>query len=310
MQFHQKLTDVVFISIPAALGLLFLIFIFLDVCLLQTLQDLKIHQNPFPNFHIHTYPLLTAQIVPDISAQSAIIMDATSHVFVYQKNTYLRLSPASTTKMMTALVGLSYFHPHDTLTVKEIIDSENSGLNFSLDEQLTFDAVLKAALMYSANDAASVIAQNYPGGEKTFVAAMNAKAQMFHLWNTHFGDPDGLDDTQDYTTAQDLIRLAAIAMQNPLFASIVATRTTTISSVDGKNSYPITNRNILLGYDGINGIKTGYTDEAGEVLATSVINNGHTYYMIVMKSQDRFTDTKRLLTLLPTIKYLSFTEAN
>lgn len=305
MRFRYSISDLTFFITPIILSLCFFVLVIVDVCLLQTKQDLRTHINPSPNFRPTDYPLITTTMLPNISAESAIIMDETSHVFMYQKNTYLRLSPASTTKMMTALVGLSYFHPHDVLTVKKLIDTQGSGMDFFLGEKLTFDNVLKAALIYSANDAATVIAQNYPGGQQAFVTAMNKKAQAMHLWNTHFGDPDGLDDTQDYTTAQDLIEIAAQAMKNPLFASIVDIPTTTIVSVDGKNSYPINNRNILLGYDGINGIKTGYTDEAGEVLATSVLKNGHTFYIIVMKSNDRFADTKKLLPLLSNVQFIS-----
>jgi D-alanyl-D-alanine carboxypeptidase (penicillin-binding protein 5/6) len=206
---------------------------------------------------------------------------------------------------MTALVSLSYFHPTDVLTIKSMIDSEGSGLNFSPGEQVTYEHLLQAALIYSANDAAVAIAQNYPGGQTAFVGAMNKKAHDLHLWNTHFGDPDGLDDMQDYTTAKELVSLAAITMQNPLFRTIVGTKATTFTSVNGKNSYTITNRNVLLGMDGITGIKTGYTDEAGEVLATSVEKDGHTFYIIVMQSLDRFADTVALLPLLNHVTFVS-----
>lgn len=297
--------DVFFIIIPICLAVIVLTLVLLDITVIQSNQDLTLHPNPVTNFQVAAYPLLNTQTDPSISAVSAIVMEANSHDFVYQKNTDLRLSPASTTKMMTALVALSQFHPNDVLTVKSLIDTEGSGLGLTIGEQLTFADLLKGALILSANDAAYTIAQNYPGGEKAFVATMNKKAQELHMWNTHFGDPDGLDDMQNYTTAQDLVRLASVVMQNPLFASIVDTPTATISSTDGKNTYTFDNRNILLGYDGINGIKTGFTDEAGEVLATSTKINNHTFYIIVMKSQDRFADTKALLPMLHKVTFLS-----
>ncbi len=291
--------------VAGSLAIFLLIVITLNTCVIQDAQNLTITKTPFPEFHPAAYPELTAKILPDISAESAIIMDATSHVFLYQKNTQLRLSPASTTKMMTALVSLDYFHPTDVLTVKSVIDTEGSGLGFTHGEQFTYKSLLKAALIYSANDAAYTIADNYPGGEKAFVAAMNARARAMHLWNTHFGDPDGLDDTQDYTTAPDLMQIVATAMHNPLFRSIVKIKSTDITSIDGRRTYQFDNRNILLGFDGIDGIKTGYTDEAGEVLATSVEKNGHTFYFIVMKSQDRFADTLKLLPILNTVTFVS-----
>ncbi len=302
---QKKLIETFSVFLVCGLTVLFLTLALLDATLLQTIYDISIHPNPVAHFQPSQYPLLTTKRVPYTSATSAIIMDADSHVFVYQKNTDLRLSPASTTKIMTALIALSFFHPSETLTVKNIIDTQGSGLGLTVGEKFTFENLLKGALILSANDAASTIAQNYPGGEKAFVAAMNEHAKALHLWNTHFGDPDGLDDNQDYTTAQDLVRLASITMQNPLFASIVKTKTATITDITGKNTYSFDNRNILLGYDGINGIKTGFTDEAGEVLATSAVINDHTFYIIVMKSQDRFADTQALLPMLHHITFLS-----
>lgn len=302
---QKKIIEIFSVFLVCGLTIVFLTLALLDATLLQTLHDMHVQPNPTPGFQAAAYPLLTTKKIPYISAASAIIMDADSHVFVYQKNTDLRISPASTTKMMTAMIALSHFQPNDVLTVKSLIDTQGSGLGLTLGETVTFENLLKGALILSANDAAYTIAQNYPGGEKAFVSAMNEKAKELHLWNTHFGDPDGLDDNQDYTTAEDLVRLASIAMQNPLFASIVDTKTATIASVDGKDTYTFDNRNILLGYDGINGIKTGFTDEAGEVLATSTIVNNHTFYIIVMKSDDRFGDTQALLPMLHTITFLS-----
>lgn len=303
--FQKKIVEVFSVFLVCGLTIIFLTLSMLDTTILQTIRDTQVHANPAPTFQPAPYPLLTVKKLPQISADAAIVMDADSHVFVYQKNTNLRLSPASTTKMMSSIVALSHFHPNDILTVQGLIDTQGSGLGLTTRETLRFEDLLKGALILSANDAAYTIAENYPGGVPGFVAAMNEKAKELHLWNTHFGDPDGLDDTQDYTTAEDLVRIASVAMQNPLFASIVRMKSATISSVDGKNDYTFNNRNILLGYDGINGIKTGYTDEAGEVLATSTVINGHTFYIIVMRSQDRFADTQALLPMLHTITFLS-----
>lgn len=303
--FQKKIVEVFSVFLVCGLTIIFLTLSLLDTTILQTIRDTQVHANPAPTFQAAPYPLLTVKKLPQISADAAIVMDADSHVFVYQKNTNLRLSPASTTKMMSSIVALSHFHPNDILTVQGLIDTQGSGLGLTTRETLRFEDLLKGALILSANDAAYTIAENYPGGVPGFVAAMNEKAKELHLWNTHFGDPDGLDDTQDYTTAEDLVRIASVAMQNPLFASVVKMKSATISSADGKNDYTFNNRNILLGYDGINGIKTGYTDEAGEVLATSTVINGHTFYIIVMRSQDRFADTQALLPMLHTITFLS-----
>jgi len=304
-EFGKKISYSISLFVTGTLAILFFVLALFNNYLAQDIQRLRLRASPFPDFHMSQYPLLGTHAEPPISATAAIIMDADSQVVVYQKNADFRFSPASTTKIMTALVSLDQYHPDDILTVTKTIDTEGSGLGLFTGEKLSYESLLKAALIYSANDAAYTIAENYPGGETAFVAAMNAKAQALHLANTHFGDPDGLDDTENYTTARDLVRLSALAMEKPLFASIVHTKSATIISSNSKNTYTFQNRNILLGFSGINGIKTGYTDEAGEVLATSVQQNNHTFYIIVMKSKDRFLDTQTLLPLLTKIQYIS-----
>ncbi|MEK7450844.1 MAG: D-alanyl-D-alanine carboxypeptidase, partial [Patescibacteria group bacterium] len=118
------------------------------------------------------------------------------------------------------------------------------------------------------------------------------------LYNTHFSDTNGLDDYGDYTTVLDLARLASKASENKEFSKIVSTKKIDITDVTGKNIYSIKNLNKLLGISGVDGIKTGFTDEAQGVLVTSTIKNGHKLIIVVMKSEDRFADTKTLLDLI------------
>ena len=158
--------------------------------------------------------------------------------------------------------------------------------------------LLYSLLLPSANDAAMAIAQNYPGGENTFIDKMNKMAQSLHFTNTHFGDPAGLLDEQNYTTVLDLARLASVALKNKDFAKVVSTKQKSFSNVDGTVDYSIQNRNKLLDIDGVDGIKTGYTEEAGEVLVTSKVQNGHRLITVVMGSEDRFLDTLTLFNLV------------
>ncbi len=284
--------------IPAVLLICLIIFVSFDYFLQIRILSLRVSEPPFASLPLAQYPVLDKTGIPDISAQAAIIMDRDSKVVLYAKNADLRFSPASTTKIMTAYTALQYFDLSNILTVKREIDTQGSGLNLFKGEKMDVKNLLAGALIYSANDAAFTISQNYPGGDDGFVAKMNENARLLHLSETHFGDPAGLLDSEDYTTARELVRLASIAMQNAVFAKIVATPYATIISADGQYKYFIKNRNTLLGSYGVNGIKTGYTDEAGEVLVTSTILRGRTYYIVVMKSQDRFADTWQLLNLL------------
>lgn len=277
--------------------LLIIVLLGVDIFLKKTIIKDKIYPSSLAVSTNLKFPVLKSNFTPRISAQGAIIMDADSKTVLFSKNPNLRFSPASTTKIMTALTALQFFKPNDILTVKTAT-SDGSVIGLLQGERMTFQNLLYALLLPSANDAALAISQNYPGGEKAFVAKMNENAKKFNLFNTHYEDPAGLLDDGDYTTPVDLARLASIAIKNPDFAKIVNTKTKTISDISGFNVYNLDNLNVLLGADGVNGIKTGYTDEAGQVLVTSKVEKGHTIIIVVMLSQDRFSDTEKLLDLV------------
>ncbi len=293
----------------------FLLWLFLLTILVYlVLADLKIQQSvnynkvlPFPvrAKNVTLYPLLVESKSPNISALAAVVVDDDSKTLLFSKNPTLLLSMASTTKIMTALVGLSYYKMTEVLTI-HTNNVEGAKIGFFNGQKIKFEDLLYAMLLPSANDAALAIAQNYPGGESAFVDKMNEFAKVFHLNNTRFGDIAGLLDDKGYTTPLDLARLASVALKNKVFARIVETKRKDISDVDNKNIYSLFNLNKLLGIDGVNGVKTGYTDEAGQVLVTSKKEKGHTIIAVVMGSSDRFSDTKELLSLISgNVNYLS-----
>lgn len=282
--------------IPCIFFLTTVLFLGISQVLSSQITSLQIQDNPFPKFSASEYPVVERQYLPDISAQSAYVMDVNSLVPLFSKNETIRFSPASTTKIMTFLTAIDYYKLDDIVTVqRNFVDG--SGLHFTKGEQLTFENLLYAMMLPSANDAAYAIADNYPGGMDGFVAKMNEKATSLHLANTHYQDSAGLEDDGDYTTAHDEAILASVALQNPIFAKVVDTKKYTVTSLNGP-SYPVENLNDLLGLYGVIGIKTGYTDEAGEVLVTASRRNGHTFILVVMKSDDRFGDTEKLLQMI------------
>lgn len=265
--------------------------------------DIKIQGHNYSNkivpppirSDIVNYPILTESLKPDISAHAAVVMDNDSKVILFAKNPKLLFSMASTTKIMTALVALAYYNLDDVLTVKT---TGVGGITIGLKkgQKILFKDLLHAMLLPSSNEAALAIAENYPGGEEAFVNKMNEYARSLHLFNTSFADPAGLKDDKGYTTPLELARLASFALKNETFAKIVATKQKIISDASGLFSYSIFNLNKLLGINGINGVKTGFTDEAGQVLVTSKkTTGGHTLIAVVMNSEDRFLDTKKLL---------------
>nr|MBI5455985.1 D-alanyl-D-alanine carboxypeptidase [Candidatus Levybacteria bacterium] len=293
-----------FFLIPVVLFFLFLILFFLIFVFKILIFANKTYLIPFSVSTQAKFPVIKTEFVPQISAEGAIIMDADSKVVLYSKNPSLRFSTASTTKIMTALTALDHFNLSDVLTVYEATN-EGSVLGLKQGEQMTFENMLYGMLLPSANDVALTISQNYPGSSEAFIKEMNVKAKNFKLANTHYQDPAGLEDSGDYTTPFDLARLASFAVKNDTFRKVVATKEKTIYSVSGK-TYEIANLNKLLGVDGVNGIKTGYTQEAGQVLVTSKIEKGKTIIIVVMGSEDRFLDTAKLLDLVSNnLTYLS-----
>lgn len=236
----------------------------------------------------------TVSSFPIISAQAALAIDLDSRISLYEKNPDQKLLPASTTKIMTALVAMDAFRDSDVLEVNGI-SAPGQRMNLMKGEKITAGDLFKGLLVYSANDAAEVLADNYPGRKEAFVAAMNQKARELNLSNTFFENPTGYDGSEHVSCARDLILVAEIAMQNPRFANLVKIDKTTVTSVDGKIIHHLTNTNKLLGQDGIVGVKTGWTQNARENLVTYLNKDGRRIIIAVLGSQDRFGETKELI---------------
>lgn len=275
----------------------------------QELSEKQLVSNQFLNINPNHYPVLRSiagegvydAVSSNISAQGAIIMDDATKVVLFSKNDNLRFSLASTTKIMTALVALEHYSLNDVLTIKtDAKDIEGQVAGFKKGEEFTAEDLLYALLLPSSNDAAFALAQNYEGGEEAFIKRMNEKVKEFYLEDTHFQDPAGLLDDLDYTTVLDLARLSSVALKNKNFAKIVSTQKKVILDASGKNSYTLYNLNKLLSLNGVDGVKTGFTEQAGGVLVTSVhmdISKDR-FVIVVMKSLDRFADTLSLLNFL------------
>lgn len=232
---------------------------------------------------------------PIVSAQGVIVVDDSSGSILYEKNADLRLLPASTTKIITALTALDYYDLDSKLVVGNIrVEGQKMGLIKG--EEITFRSLLYGLLVYSGNDAAEVIAQNYPGGRDLFINAMNLKAKQLNLDNSHFDNPVGLDGQNQISTAKDMVRLARVAMQNPLISEIVNTQEVSVTDISGKIIHRMESTNKLLGrVDGVRGIKTGWTENARENLITMIERDNHKVFIAVLGSQDRFGETKELI---------------
>lgn len=238
---------------------------------------------------------------PQFSATAVLAMDLDTEQIFFQKNIHQRLSPASTTKIMTALVSVEYFKPSDVLVVFPEALVGGSTMGLSLYEKLPYRSLLYGMLLNSGNDAAFTIAANYPGGTDAFIKQMNSKVAEMGLNNTHFQNPAGFDGENHYSSAWDLARIAIKSVDNYQLARVVGTKETYVSSsADAsrsgvKKSHYLKNLNKLLSEEGVIGIKTGYTERAGENLVTLVSRDNHKVLTVVLNSQDRFGETKALI---------------
>ncbi len=246
-------------------------------------------------------------ITASISAEAAVIMDASSGAILAAKNPDLRLMPASTTKMMTAYVAFTQFQPDEVISITRAKDAIGKSTKFSLGEQYLMSDILQATLINSGNDAALSLADHYPGGYTAFVDQMNREVTKWGLKNTHFANVSGVEQTDHYSSARDLSLIARQFMQQPTLKQIVASASATITSIDGKYVHTFTNTNKLLGkIPGLIGIKTGWTDNSGECLVT-YLDRDHDLILVVLNSLDRFKDTT---TLIDWFSDLSLPECN
>lgn len=232
---------------------------------------------------------------PDVShAEAALLMDLKTGRLIYGKNIDEKLFPASTTKIMTGILALENGNLSDTVTATyealKDITLEDSHMGILIGEELTFEQLVSGMLIYSANDAANVIAIHLAGSIDAFVEMMNAKAQELGMTNTHFSNACGIHAEDHYTTAQDLAILASYCMQNEKFREIVKTPT---YSIPATNKYALErtlpNTNLFLArsrynyYQPCTGIKTGHTSAAGYCLVSSAEYNDISLLAVVLK---------------------------
>lgn len=241
-------------------------------------------------------PELTGnQAFPNISSYAIYAIDLDSNTILFERNSNYRLLPASTTKIVTALVAMDYYSLEDILLVPKFsIDGQK--MNLVPGENISVRNLIYGILVYSANDAAEVLARNYPGGRDSFITAMNLKVWEFGLRDSFFENPTGFDGVMQYTTASDLVKVAAYAMQNSFFKEAVGTKEIVVGSEDGNYIHSLNNINELLGkVDGVMGIKTGWTENARENLVTYIERDGRKIIIVVLNSQDRFGDTEAII---------------
>lgn len=238
-------------------------------------------------------------VEPIIGADAAIIVDFDSGEVLWGKNENKKMQIASITKLMTAVVALEEKNLNEKVIVsRNAANTEGSKIWLYSGEEITLSNLLKASLIHSGNDAAVAISEHTAGTTEEFVKKMNEKAKELRLFSTHYANPIGFDDFENYSTVRDLSFLARYAYRKPFIRDNVKTKNTSVSSVNGELSHELTSTNELLGsFLKVLGLKTGHTEAAGLCFVSIIENDkGNKIITVVLNSPDRFAETKMLAT--------------
>lgn len=229
--------------------------------------------------------------VHGLSAQRAILVDAQTGRVIYEKNANERSLIASTTKIMTALIVCEQCNVLDRMRIpKEAVGIEGSSMYLKEGEVLTVQELLYGLMLQSGNDAAVALAIYCGGTVEGFAELMNDKAHRLGMAGSHFVNPNGLDSPGHYSTARDMAVLASYAMNNPVFAQTVSTKTVNIGNRTLRN-----HNKLLWQLEGADGVKTGFTKAAGRILVSSAVRQGRRLIAVTMNAPSDWQDHKVLM---------------
>ena len=231
------------------------------------------------------------------SAKAMCVMESSTNRVFYSKNCEQKLPMASTTKIMTAITAIENCKDLDkTFEISpKAVGVSGTSLYLRKGEVMSTRDLLYGLMLVSGNDASVAIAEHVSGSTKNFVELMNSTAKKIGATNSHFDNTHGLDSKTHYTTAYDLALIASYAMKNPTFKELVSTKSAKITNSDGKIRY-LKNKNKLLNLlEGCNGVKTGYTDDAGRCLVSSCEHDGMNVVCVVLNCRPMFEESAKLI---------------
>jgi len=242
--------------------------------------------------------------LPSVAAQSAILIDTDSGDIIYELNSNKRLPMASTTKIITAIVAIESGMPLDKIITitKKMTGAEGSSIYLYQNERFTLNDLLYALLLNSANDAAEAIAISVAGSIEKFAEMMNEKVKELNLKDSNFTNPHGLDNEMHYTTAYDLAKITAHALENEIFVEIASAKNKIIypKNADGTNNesgarYLRNHNKMLRLYKDAIGVKTGFTKRSGRCLVSAAERNGTKLVAVTLNASDDWNDHIEML---------------
>ena len=263
-------------------GLVAMAAVCLSVSFVVSCSGGKIKEVKSPFRPVNLDTIAYRDSLDSITAESWLLKDSATGFIIYAKHPEKKMYPASITKMMTCILALEKGHMDDTVKITEDVYIARNSITY-LNDSYIFKNLLLEMMMRSDNDAAFAIAKSVAGDTLKFYDMMNAKAKELKLDNTHFANPNGMPNKENYSSAADLMKLMEYCMKNKRFAEIVATAEADIPLTDGRH-LPCKNTNHLLEeYEGCIGVKTGFTNEAGSCIAAAARRDGVTLYLVLLK---------------------------
>ncbi len=261
--------------------------------------------------------VVSAQHIPDIDAPNGILIDYETGKILFNKNAHIQAYPASTTKVMTAILTLENANLNDRVTIDYDLYVDGSSMFLLKGESFTVEELLKALLIKSANDCAEALAIHMTGSVEKFVEMMNKRAKELGALNTNFVNPHGLADPDHVTTAYDLAMIAKHAMTFDTFREIVSTTMLTLDATEqtpenriyrntnkflwakgGANTMVYNGQYTDFKYDIIDGIKTGYTGKAKCCLISTGAKNGYRVISVILGAENEcvlYKDSRTLI---------------
>lgn len=233
----------------------------------------------------------------DLSAKSAVVINASTGEVVFEKNAHQRRSMASTTKIMTALLAVESGRENETVNItSSMCGAEGTSIGLKAGYKIKFLDLIYGMMLESGNDAANATAIFLSGSREAFAEKMNEKAASLGMTGTHFVTPSGLDDENHYTTAYDMALLGCYAVNIPLFREICSSKTKKADFISPDITVTFSNHNRMLrSYEGAIGIKTGFTKKSGRCLVCAAERDGAVFVSVTLSAGDDWNDHRKML---------------
>ena len=255
------------------------------------------HINTIDSTTLQSDSTAESELLSTLTAEAWMLIDDSTGCVISQRYANEPRFIASLTKMMTCLLALENGRMDDTVRITEdVYICRDSRVR--LGEGYLLGDLITEMMLQSDNDAAYAVAKHIGGDTLTFCDMMNEKAAYLGMTNTHYANPNGMPAPDNYSSASDLIRLARYAMRDSTFAAIVGTKEKKVPLTDGRHMDCLNTNALLSTYDGCIGIKTGFTRQAGNCLASAATRDGRTLFLVLLNSRSmrsRFTESATLL---------------